>query len=251
LGASRHIPLNIMVTIDPLIHIRPSAEFRAFMGELRERQKSPEEEKNGDLEIPRNVANDEELLTAQDVRWIYERRGLLKKRDKGEGPQHFHELIKDCQMVLPEPKFPPRNPELEARIQRLKAEQAEREYKRMTSNVDGRQGLSKEMEQPFGKQMTELNNYLLLILQFVITVACSFAFGYFAPYFLRGVTHVATRLLSGIICAFVVAIADMYFVLKFLLEIEGVIQPDKTKVYEPRAPPPSTATANRSKLKLS
>ena len=52
----------------------------------------------------------------------------------------------------------------------------------------------------------------------------SFAFGYFAPYFLRGVTHVATRLLSGIICAFVVAIADMYFVLKFLLEIEGVIQ---------------------------
>ena len=69
------------------------------MGELRGRQKSPEEEEDGDLEIPRNVANDEELLTAQDVRWIYERRGLLKKRDKGEGPQHFHELIKDCQMV--------------------------------------------------------------------------------------------------------------------------------------------------------
>ena len=68
------------------------------MGELRGGQKSPEEE-DEDLEIPRNVANDEELLTAQDVRWIYERRGLLKKRDKGEGPQHFHELIKDCQMV--------------------------------------------------------------------------------------------------------------------------------------------------------
>ena len=83
---------------------RPSAEFRAFMGELRGRQQSPEEEEDGDLEIPRNVANDEELLTAQDVRWIYERRGLLKKRDKGEGPQHFHELIKDCQMVR---NYPP------------------------------------------------------------------------------------------------------------------------------------------------
>ena len=68
------------------------------MGELRGRQKSPEEE-GGDLEVPPNVANDEELLTAQDVRWVYERRGLLKKRDRGEGPQHFHELIKDCQMV--------------------------------------------------------------------------------------------------------------------------------------------------------
>ena len=42
----------------------------------------------------------------------------------------------------------------------------------------------------------------------------------------------------------------------YISEIEsvtnpGVIKPDKTKVYEPRAPPPSTATANRSKLKLS
>ena len=95
--------------------------------------------------------------------------------------------------VLPEPKFPPRNPELEARIQRLKAEQAEREYKRMTSNVDGRQGLSKEMEQPFGKQMTELNNYLLLILQFVITVACR-SVTYFS--FLLGIEHIIKQNLA-------------------------------------------------------
>ena len=61
--------------------------------------------------------------------------------------------------VLPEPKFPPRNPELEARIQKLKAEQAEREYKKMTENVDGQQGLARDsaaagLDQPIGKQST-------------------------------------------------------------------------------------------------
>ena len=57
--------------------------------------------------------------------------------------------------MLPEPKFPPRNPELEARIQKLKAEQAERDYKRMTENVDGRQGLARDsaaVDQPISKQ---------------------------------------------------------------------------------------------------
>merc|ERR1712111_26405 len=118
------------------------------------------------------------------------------------------------QMVLPSPQFPPRNPELEARIQKLKLQQAEREYKRMTENVDGRQGLARDsVDQPIGKQMRELNNYLLIIVQLVITVGCSFAFGYFAPYFIRGVTNVGTRLLTGILCAFVVAIADLYFVI--------------------------------------
>ena len=46
--------------------------------------------------------------------------------------------------------------------------------------------------------------------------------------------------MTGILCAFVVAIADLYFVIKFLLEMEGVIQPDKTKVYEATAPRQST-----------
>jgi len=232
-------------TIDPLIRLRPSPELKGFISHLRDNH--PEEV------MPKNLVGclqgeegEEEkrgvdLPTVQDIRWVYDRRHLLKDH---QGPKHFHELIRDCQMVLPSPQFPPRNPELEARIQKLKLQQAEREYKRMTENVDGRQGLARDsVDQPIGKQMRELNNYLLIIVQLVITVGCSFAFGYFAPYFIRGVTNVGTRLLTGILCAFVVAIADLYFVIKFLLEMEGVIQPDKTKVYE--------ATAPSSKVKAS
>ena len=60
---------------------------------------------------------------------------------------HFHELISECEVALPEPNFPPRDPVLEARCQKLRAQQAEREYQKMTSNVDSRlQGLNQHGE---------------------------------------------------------------------------------------------------------
>ena len=57
-------------------------------------------------------------------------------------------------MILPQPEFPPRDPVLEARCQRLKAEQEEREYKKMTANVDAKvQGLCKyDKDESFSKQ---------------------------------------------------------------------------------------------------
>ena len=57
---------------------------------------------------------------------------------------HFHELISECQITLPQPQFPPRDPVLEARCKKLRAQQAEREYQKMTSNIDsGNHGLNK------------------------------------------------------------------------------------------------------------
>ena len=69
----------------------------------------------------------------------------------------------------------------------------------------------------------EINRYLLLVFQFVLSIVSAFAFGYLAPYYLYGTTSVGPRLLYGIISGFVVGIADLYFVLRHLLEIEGVI----------------------------
>ena len=58
------------------------------------------------------------------------------------------------EIILPEPKFPPRDPVLEARCQKLRAQQQAMEYRRMTSNVDGTiQGLHKESDtDSFSKQ---------------------------------------------------------------------------------------------------
>jgi len=224
-------------TIDPLIRLKPSPQLAEFAQFLAESEKESRD-------LPENIRKfndsnentDEVMLTVKDIRWIFERKGKIREvspiRD-----MHFHELIRHCEMILPEPKFPPRNPELEARIQRLKAEQANREYKRMTENVDGRQGLAKQaLDEPIGKQIKELNNYLIPILQFVISTVCAFAFGYMAPYFFRGITDSGSRLLSGIIFGFIVAVADLYFVVKFMLESEGLIEPNNIKVYDSQFP---------------
>ena len=42
-------------------------------------------------------------------------------------------------------------------------------------------------------------------------------------------------MLCGLMVAFIVALADLYFVLKFFLETEGVIEGDTIKVYDPSA----------------
>ena len=42
-------------------------------------------------------------------------------------------------------------------------------------------------------------------------------------------------MLCGLMVAFIVALADLYFVIKFFLETEGVIEGDTIKVYDPSA----------------
>lgn len=86
--------------------------------------------------------------------------------------------------------------------------------------------------------MKELNNQILMVFQFVISVITAFVFGYMAPFFLVGTSNTAPRILIGLCVSFVVGIADLYFVLKYLLETEGVItrpemsQSDNTKAKE-------------------
>ena len=61
---------------------------------------------------------------------------LKELRSHIETPGQFHKLISKCELVIPEPEYSPRNPELEARIQKLKNLQDQKEYDRMTDNVD-------------------------------------------------------------------------------------------------------------------
>ena len=80
--------------------------------------------------------------------------------------------------------------------------------------------------------MKELNNYLIIVAQLVISIICSFVSGYLFPYYFLQTTDVGPRLLCGIIFAFIVGLADLYFVVKFLLETEGVIAGDTIKSFD-------------------
>jgi len=153
------------------------------------------------------------------------------QQQKSDDCLQFHELISKCELILPEPQMAPRNPELEARIKKLKAQQEQRDYEKMTDNVDPwrKMELVDRMDKPISKQLEEINRYLLLVFQFVLSMASAFAFGYLAPFYFYGTLAVGPRLLYGIISAFVVGMADLYFVMRHLLQIEGVIESNNMK----------------------
>lgn len=192
-------------SIDPNIKINPSSELRDILSTM----------KNKGIEgVPEYSENDD--LSLENIKWIFDNRRHFPTNVR------FHQLLKKCDITLPMPIYPPRSPELENRIQRLKAEEEHRKYNEMTKDVNRKQINSSE-NTSFASQMKEVDRYLIVIFQFVMSVATAFTFGYLAPYYLYGRSDVGFRLLLGIVFGFIVAIADLYFVIKFLLETEGLI----------------------------
>lgn len=191
------------ITIDPRLLLTPSEELVDF---LRMKDFDSPTENVGKL---LDSDSDSVQLTVEDIKWIVK-----------ACPDLPSSLLFSSGLQVPSPKFPERNPVLEARCQQLRAKQEDREYRAMTGNVR-REGPGQEQE-PFKKQFKEINNFLLIIAQFVLSVACSFMFGFLAPYYLYGRADLGPRLLFGIICAFIVGCADMYFVIRQMLEEDGI-----------------------------
>ena len=139
-------------TIDPSVKVRPSKSMLAFLEGLKDKDDVPKALRN---------SNSQSELDVADVRWIFEKRSEI-----GEGIR-FHELLSECEVVLPSPVLPPRNPELEARVQRLRAEQEDREYRAMVAGIDKATtiggGGPGSVEEPISKQRK--NNMLTLLVR--------------------------------------------------------------------------------------
>jgi len=152
------------------------------------------------------------VLGLEDLAWLHTHHGSVP----GLGS-----LLLSSSLELPRLEARPRSEQLEQRCAKLRAEQQDREYRRMTDNVRRDNVRSKE-EEPINKQLKEVNGFLLLILQFVVSVVCAFMFGYMGPYLLYGKEDLGGRLLLGILAGFLVGCADMYFVIRQLLEEDGI-----------------------------
>lgn len=152
-------------------------------------------------------------LRPEELRWVGEH---LAKQPR------LAELLLDSVLQLPTRVAAQRSEELERRCEKLRVEQEERDYRRMTNNVR-RDNEKEKGEEPIKKQLKEVNGFLLLILQFIVSVVCAFMAGYMGPYLLYGKTDMGGRLLLGIIAGFVVGCADMYFVIRQLLEEDGIM----------------------------
>lgn len=64
--------------------------------------------------------------------------------------------------------------------------------------------------------MKLLNSHLIAIFQFIVSVAAGFAFGFLGVELLIGSLDFGFRLLLGIICALIIALAELYFLAKKL-----------------------------------
>ncbi|XP_076339338.1 vacuolar ATPase assembly protein VMA12-like isoform X2 [Tachypleus tridentatus] len=137
---------------------------------------------------------------------------FLQLSSEHDDKTYLHEMMEGCEVFLRSPEIPPRNPELEARIQHLLAEQAENEYRQMTYNV-------RQEEKTTMKLCSEakvVRAEVMGVLNFILSVAGTFVFGYKAVEYSLELPAVPLQVLVGTTMASVVALAEIYFLLKSL-----------------------------------
>ncbi|XP_037947992.1 uncharacterized protein LOC119683446 [Teleopsis dalmanni] len=167
--------------------------------------------------------NEDMCLYINDLRWLNS--FLLKLRKDNGSDIYLHNIIEKCELILPQNEIIERNPELEARCQKLREQQQNLEYQKMTKNVDAT--LKNFPEDTIAYQMKALNKQIIAVLQFVFSVAAGFVFGFLGIELIIGNLDFGFRLLLGIICALVIALAEIYFLAKKLNEYDDVVTTSK------------------------
>lgn len=132
-------------------------------------------------------------------------------QDKGH-PFYLHELLEDSSLHLPEVVKPPRNPELVARLERIKAKLANEEYNRITRNVNTQEINRTGTLADFGRQVRSVKAVVATVFNFLVTVVAAFACSYMGSQYLF--TDTAARVLSAVIAASVVGLAELYVLVR-------------------------------------
>ncbi|XP_072326128.1 transmembrane protein 199 isoform X2 [Scyliorhinus torazame] len=126
-------------------------------------------------------------------------------------PIYLHELLEGAEIFTPEVKLPERNPELVARLEKIKENLANQEYRRITKNVNcqiNRYGTLGDL----GRQMRSVKAVVVTIFNFLVTVGAAFACTYLGTQYLF--TDTAARVLSALIVASVVGLAELYVIVR-------------------------------------
>nr|XP_056721291.1 transmembrane protein 199 [Euleptes europaea] len=134
-------------------------------------------------------------------------------RDAGS-QVYLHELLEGSEVLLPEVKKPPRNPELVARLETLKAKLANEEYKRMTRNVNSQELNRYGTLADLGRQIRSTKAVFVTIFNFLVTVGATFACTYLGSQYIFA--EMAARVLSAVIVASVVGLAELYVMVRTL-----------------------------------
>lgn len=125
---------------------------------------------------------------------------------------HLHEILEDSEVYFPPLKEPERNPELVARLERLKAEQENQRYREMTENVGSKPYGGDSLLSGVGREVRHVQAQLMGVFNVVLTVVGAFTFGFMASYYAGKST--AHCVIVGFAFGLVTAAADLYFFIK-------------------------------------
>ncbi|XP_068126191.1 transmembrane protein 199 [Hyperolius riggenbachi] len=138
---------------------------------------------------------------------LRELRSLLRERGSSV---YLHELLEDSEIHLPVVKLPERNPELVARLEKIKVKLANEEYRRITKNVTNQTNKYGALSE-LGRQERPVK-VVITVFNFFITVAAAFACTYIGSQYIF--TESAARVLSSVIVASLVGLAELYVLVR-------------------------------------
>ncbi|XP_028275663.1 transmembrane protein 199 [Parambassis ranga] len=187
----------------------------AFVVGDKFRNKVTELLKNADSSVPETLRDELEKLLEKSEPTIlsFSTARQLKKYLQEEGhPVYLHELLEDSSLHLPEVVKPPRNPELVARLEKIKAKLANEEYNRITRNVNTQEINRNGTLADFGQQVRSVKAVVVTVFNFLVTVAATFACSYMGSQYLF--TEIAARVISAVIAASVVGLAELYVLVR-------------------------------------
>ncbi|KAJ8736517.1 hypothetical protein PYW08_007173 [Mythimna loreyi] len=182
----------------------------------------PDENSISKKDLNKDDAKEEEEntlhLTTADIDWLYtylqQQRKINEHGDKNV--PYLHALLEGASIKIPENQVLKRNPILEARCVKLRSQQESREYRKMTKSVDNVR--IRFPEDSIAYQLKQMNRQLIAIAQFIISIFAGFLFGFRGVEWMVGNIDFGFRLLLGVMCALVIALAEIYFLAKKLNE---------------------------------
>ncbi|XP_045779088.1 uncharacterized protein LOC123876770 [Maniola jurtina] len=155
------------------------------------------------------------FLVTSDIDWLYVHIKTRKSNGEKDIP-YLHTLLEGASIEMPENETIKRNAILEARCIKLRSQQEAREYRKMTKSVDNVR--MRFPEDSISYQMKQINRHLIAIGQFIISIFAGFLFGFRGVEWMVGNLDFGFRLLLGVMCALVIALAEIYFLAKKLNE---------------------------------
>ncbi|XP_043076947.1 transmembrane protein 199 [Puntigrus tetrazona] len=176
--------------------------FREKARDLLEAESAVSEELREELK----ALTDQSIIPFTTVRKLHK---LL--RENGH-PAHLHELFEDSTLHLPEVIPPPRNPQLVARLEKIKAKLANEEYKRMTRNVNPQEMNHYGTLADFGRQVRSMKAVVVTVFNFLVTVVAAFACSYLGSQYIF--TETTARVIAAVIAASVVGLAELYVLVR-------------------------------------